>query len=66
MADRFMECPPVSPPSGPHVSILSGCRLKRNFLAAPHYEQNLSAFIKSLRKEFSAPNAKFVMAFLAQ
>ena len=27
-----------------------------------HYEQNLVAFIKSLRKDFNAPNAKFVLA----
>ena len=30
------------------------------------YEQNLVAFIKSLRKDFNAPNAKFVLATLGE
>jgi hypothetical protein len=33
---------------------------------ASHYEQNLVALIKQLRKEFNAPNAKFVLATLGQ
>ncbi|MEY4177143.1 MAG: hypothetical protein RLY70_717 [Planctomycetota bacterium] len=33
---------------------------------AAHYEQNLVAFIKALRKEFNAPNAKFVCATLGE
>jgi len=31
-----------------------------------HYEENLVAVIKSLRKDFSAPNAKFVIATLGE
>jgi hypothetical protein len=31
-----------------------------------HYEQNLVAFIKTLRKEFNAPNAKFVCGTLGE
>ncbi len=31
-----------------------------------HYEQNLVRFIKSLRKDFNAPNAKFVLATLGE
>ena len=37
-----------------------------NAAHASHYEQNLVAFIKSLRKDFNAPNAKFVMATLGE
>jgi hypothetical protein len=33
---------------------------------AAHYEKNLVAFIKALRKEFNAPNAKFVLATLGE
>lgn len=33
---------------------------------AAHYEQNLVAFIKALRKEFNAPNAKFVCGTLGE
>lgn len=33
---------------------------------AAHYEKNLVAFIKALRKEFSAPNARFVCATLGE
>lgn len=33
---------------------------------AAHYEQNLVAFIRALRKEFSAPGAKFVCATLGE
>ena len=33
---------------------------------ASHYEQNLVHFIKQLRKDFDAPNAKFVVATLGQ
>jgi hypothetical protein len=33
---------------------------------ATHYEKNLVHFIKTLRKEFNAPNAKFVCATLGQ
>ncbi len=33
---------------------------------ASHYEQNLVALIKQLRKEFDAPKAKFVLATLGQ
>lgn len=33
---------------------------------AAHYEQNLVAFIKYLRKDFDAPNAKFVLATLGE
>ncbi len=33
---------------------------------AAHYEKNLVAFIKALRKEFNAPNAKFVCATLGE
>jgi len=33
---------------------------------ASHYEQNLVHFIKQLRKDFNAPNAKFVCATLGQ
>lgn len=31
-----------------------------------HYEKNLVAFIKSLRKDFNAPNAKFVLATMGE
>ena len=37
-----------------------------NPVHAAHYEQNLVAFIKSLRKDFAAPNAKFVMATMGE
>lgn len=33
---------------------------------AAHYEQNLVAFIHALRREFNAPNAKFVCATLGE
>jgi len=33
---------------------------------ASHYEQNLVQFIKQLRTDFNAPNAKFVLATLGQ
>jgi len=33
---------------------------------AAHYEKNLVAFIKALRKEFNAPNAKFVLGTLGE
>ena len=33
---------------------------------AAHYEQNLVRFIKQLRKDFNAPNAKFVLATLGE
>lgn len=33
---------------------------------AAHYEQNLVAFIKALRKEFNAPDAKFVLATMGE
>ncbi len=33
---------------------------------ASHYEQNLVHFIQQLRKDFNAPNAKFVVATLGQ
>ena len=31
-----------------------------------HYEQNLVAFIKSVRKDFNAPNAKFVLGTMGE
>jgi hypothetical protein len=37
-----------------------------NAVHAAHYEQNLVNFIKQLRKDFNAPNAKFVMATLGE
>ena len=37
-----------------------------NPVHASHYEQNLVAFINSLRKDFNAPNAKFVLATLGE
>jgi hypothetical protein len=37
-----------------------------NTVHASHYEQNLVAFIKALRKDFNAPNAKFVLATLGE
>ena len=37
-----------------------------NPVHASHYEQNLVAFIKALRKDFNAPNAKFVMATIGE
>jgi hypothetical protein len=33
---------------------------------ASHYERNLVNFIKSLRKDFNAPNAKFVLATMGE
>ena len=33
---------------------------------AAHYEKNLVTFIKALRKEFNAPNAKFVLGTLGE
>jgi hypothetical protein len=33
---------------------------------AAHYEQNLVEFIKAVRKEFNAPNAKFVLATMGE
>lgn len=33
---------------------------------AAHYEENLVAFIKAVRKEFAAPTAKFVLATLGE
>jgi len=37
-----------------------------NAVHAAHYEQNLVAFIKCLRKDFNAPNAKFVLATMGE
>jgi hypothetical protein len=37
-----------------------------NPVHASHYEQNLVAFIKALRKDFNAPNAKFVLATIGE
>jgi Carbohydrate esterase, sialic acid-specific acetylesterase len=37
-----------------------------NAVHATHYEKNLVAFIKRLRKDFDAPNAKFVLATLGE
>jgi len=37
-----------------------------NAVHASHYEQNLVAFIKALRKDFNAPNAKFVLATMGE
>lgn len=37
----------------------------QNAAHASHYEQNLVRFIKSLRKDFDAPKAKFVLATIA-
>jgi hypothetical protein len=37
-----------------------------NAVHASHYEQNLVRFIKQLRKDFDAPNAKFVLATLGE
>lgn len=37
-----------------------------NEVHAAHYEQNLVRFIKQLRKDFNAPDAKFVMATLGE
>jgi len=37
----------------------------QNSAHAAHYEENLVRFIKSLRKDFHAPNAKFVLATIA-
>ena len=33
---------------------------------AAHYEKNLVNFIKSLRKDFDAPNAKFVLGTMGE
>lgn len=37
-----------------------------NTVHARHYEQNLVRFIASLRKDFNAPNAKFVLATMGE
>ena len=37
-----------------------------NAVHASHYEQNLVQFIKQLRKDFKAPDAKFVLATLGE
>jgi hypothetical protein len=37
-----------------------------NPVHAAHYEKNLVQFIKQLRKDFNAPNAKFVLATLGE
>ena len=37
-----------------------------NPVHSSHYEQNLVRFIKQLRKDFNAPNAKFVLATLGE
>lgn len=37
-----------------------------NPVHAAHYEKNLVQFIKSLRKDFDAPNAKFVLATMGE
>ncbi|MFM8470773.1 MAG: sialate O-acetylesterase [Limisphaerales bacterium] len=37
-----------------------------NAVHAAHYEQNLVNFIKSVRKDFNAPNAKFVLATMGE
>jgi hypothetical protein len=37
-----------------------------NAVHASHYEKNLVQFIKQLRKDFDAPNAKFVLATLGE
>ena len=37
-----------------------------NPVHSSHYEQNLVRFIKQLRKDFDAPNAKFVLATLGE
>ncbi len=37
-----------------------------NPVHAARYEQNLVAFIKTLRKDFNAPNAKFVLATMGE
>ncbi len=37
-----------------------------NPVHSAHYEQNLVRFIKQLRKDFNAPNAKFVLATLGE
>lgn len=37
-----------------------------NAVHAARYEQNLVAFIKALRKDFDAPNAKFVLATMGE
>ncbi|MEI6235633.1 MAG: sialate O-acetylesterase [Planctomycetota bacterium] len=37
-----------------------------NAVHSAHYEQNLVNFIKSVRKDFNAPNAKFVMATIGE
>jgi len=43
-----------------------GDRDSRSEALSAHYEKNLVNLIKSLRKEFNAPNAKFVTASLGQ
>ena len=37
-----------------------------NPVHASHYEQNLVAFIKAVRKDFNAPDAKFVLATMGE
>jgi len=43
-----------------------GDRDSRDMALAEHYEQNLVRFIKTVRTQFNAPNAKFVTASLGQ
>merc|ERR1712188_166580 len=43
-----------------------GDKDSRDMGLATHYEQNLVNLIKNLRKDFNAPNAKFVTASLGQ
>ena len=43
-----------------------GDKDRYNAAHASHYEENLVHLIKTLRKEFKAPNAKFVVATLGQ
>ena len=43
-----------------------GDKDRYNAAHAARYEQNLANFIKALRKDFNAPNAKFVCATLGQ
>jgi hypothetical protein len=43
-----------------------GDKDRYNAAHAARYEQNLMALIKALRKDFNAPNAKFVVATLGQ
>ena len=43
-----------------------GDKDRDNAAHAGHYEENLVRFIKQLRKDFDAPNAKFVLATLGE